>query len=121
MHEDLDSIFQALSDPTRREILEILKEGARSTGDLAEAFPVTRPAVSRHLRVLHEAGLVERRKEGRRQIYDVTPGSLDHAQRWLFEYAGHWRGSLRRLKALVELEDDPSRGSSPDAVEGSDV
>ncbi|NIP59248.1 MAG: metalloregulator ArsR/SmtB family transcription factor, partial [Gemmatimonadetes bacterium] len=69
----MDAVFRALSDPIRREILGILRAGERTTGELADRFPVTRPAVSRHLRVLHEARLVERRKEGRNQIYSLVP------------------------------------------------
>jgi len=80
---DLDAVFQALSDPIRRDILGILRAGERTTGDLAERFPVTRPAVSRHLRVLHEASLVERRKEGRNQIYSLVPEPLEDARDWL--------------------------------------
>jgi DNA-binding transcriptional ArsR family regulator len=99
---ELDEVFGALADPTRREILRILKEGERSTGALAESFPVTRPAVSRHLRVLADAGLVERRRDGRHQFYRVAPDRLVAASDWLAVYAEHWRGGLRRLKAYVE-------------------
>ncbi|MGD2067860.1 MAG: metalloregulator ArsR/SmtB family transcription factor [Gemmatimonadota bacterium] len=101
---DLDTVFQALSDPTRRDILEMLREGERNTGDLARAFPVSRPAVSRHLRVLCDADLVVRRKVGRRQLYRVAPEPLVAAHDWLTDYARHWQGNLARLKALVEGE-----------------
>ncbi len=102
--DDLDAVFRALSDPIRREILGILRAGERTTGELADRFPVTRPAVSRHLRVLHEARLVERRKEGRNQIYSLVPERLEDARDWLDRYSRHWRGALERLKTRLEEE-----------------
>lgn len=101
---ELDTIFQALADPTRRRILGMLRRGERSTGDLAGDFPVTRPAVSRHLRVLYDAGLVDRRKEGRNQIYSLSPEPLVDARAWLDRYTRHWKRSLDALKAHVERD-----------------
>lgn len=102
----LDDVFQALSDPTRREILSLLEEGERSTGTIAEVFPVSRPAISKHLRVLHDARLVTRRKEGRNRLYALRPEPLAAAYRWLRHYRDFWEGSLSRLKSHVE-EDTP--------------
>lgn len=116
---DLDAVFQALSDPTRREILDMLRKGERNTGDLAGAFPVSRPAVSRHLRVLCDASLVVRRKEGRRQMYSVAPEPLVAAHEWLTDYARHWRGNLARLKAVVE-GDSAEPGASGASGGGDD-
>lgn len=99
----LDDVFQALSDPTRREILRLLKEHGRlATGEIADRFPLTRPAVSRHLRVLADTELVERRKEGRNQLYELSPGPLEDATRWLLEYSGFWRGRLESLREYLE-------------------
>jgi DNA-binding transcriptional ArsR family regulator len=69
-------VLDALGDPTRRRIFESLKAGPRSVGELAEGVPVSRPAVSQHLRVLKEAGLVSDRKEGTRRLYRIDPGGL---------------------------------------------
>jgi DNA-binding transcriptional ArsR family regulator len=69
-------VLEALGDPTRRHIFESLKTGPRSVGELADGLPVSRPAVSQHLRVLREAGLVSDRKEGTRRLYRIDPGGL---------------------------------------------
>ena len=69
-------VLEALGDPTRRQIFESLKTGPRSVGELADGLPVSRPAVSQHLRVLREAGLVSDRKEGTRRLYRIDPGGL---------------------------------------------
>lgn len=117
---NLNAVFQALSDPIRRDILGILRAGERTTGELADRFPVTRPAVSRHLRVLHEARLVERRKEGRNQIYSLAPEPLEDARDWLDRYARHWRGALERLKTRLEEESGSggAGGSGPETTGG---
>jgi DNA-binding transcriptional ArsR family regulator len=70
------SVLDALGDATRRQIFESLKTGPRSVGELADGLPVSRPAVSQHLRVLKEAGLVTDRKEGTRRLYRIEPGGL---------------------------------------------
>lgn len=101
----LNAVFQALSDPTRRGILELLREGERSTGVIAERFPLSRPAISKHLGLLHEARLVRRRKEGRNQLYALEAEPLAEAYRWLEDYRRFWRSSLDRLKRHVEEEE----------------
>lgn len=98
----LDDTFHALADPTRREILALLEEGERSTGRLAQAFPLSRPAISKHLRVLYDAGLVTRRKEGRNQVYSLRAEPMAQAFEWLSRYRQFWRTQLRRLKRHVE-------------------
>ena len=87
----------ALSDPTRRRILELLVDGDVPAGGLADEFPVSRPAVSRHLRVLREAGLVQVRVDGRRRVYALDPGPLEELDAWLEPYRHLWS---RRLDAL---------------------
>lgn len=87
----------AVADPTRRQILALLVDGEVSAGDLAAAFPVSRPAVSRHLRVLREAGLVRVRSDGRQRIYALDPEPLRELDAWLEPYRAAW---AQRLDAL---------------------
>jgi DNA-binding transcriptional ArsR family regulator len=89
--------LEALADPTRRRIVELLAEGERSAGSLAGEFPTTRPAVSRHLRVLRETGLVHAREEGTSRVYSLDPAPLQELDHWLERYRGFW---AQRLDAL---------------------
>jgi DNA-binding transcriptional ArsR family regulator len=81
--------FRALADPTRRDILVLLEKGALSVGEIAREFPVSRPAISKHLRILEQARLVSEVREGRRHVYQVDPGPLAEVSGWLelFEQA----------------------------------
>ena len=100
--------FEALADPTRRGILEVLRDrGERTAGELAAAFPaISRPAVSRHLRVLREAGIVAARQSGREWIYDLRAEALAEVYRgWLESFAPMWESALQRLKERVEAGD----------------
>ena len=87
----------AVADPTRRQLLELLVDGEVTAGELAAAFPVSRPAVSRHLRVLREAGLVRVRSDGRRRLYALDPRPLRELDAWLDPYRRLWS---QRLDAL---------------------
>src|ERR671916_272572 len=87
----------ALADPTRRELLALLARGELAAGELAGRFPVSRPAISRHLRVLREAGLVRSRVEGRRRLYALDPRPLRELDDWLEPYRDLW---AQRLDAL---------------------
>lgn len=87
----------ALADPTRRELLALLAGGERAAGELAGRFPVSRPAISRHLRVLREAGLVTSRTEGKRRLYALDPAPLRELDGWLEPYRRFW---AQRLDAL---------------------
>jgi DNA-binding transcriptional ArsR family regulator len=87
----------ALADPTRRELLALLAGGERAAGDLAGRFPVSRPAISRHLRVLREAGLVRSRTRGRQRLYALDPLPLRELDDWLEPYRDLW---AQRLDAL---------------------
>ncbi|HEX3751090.1 MAG TPA: metalloregulator ArsR/SmtB family transcription factor [Streptosporangiaceae bacterium] len=78
-----EAAFDALGEPVRRRILELLHDGPTPVGRLAERLPVGRPAVSKHLRVLSDAGLIEHRSVGTRNLYALAPGGLAAAQRWL--------------------------------------
>jgi DNA-binding transcriptional ArsR family regulator len=93
--------LEALADPTRRTIVELLAAGERSAGELAAEFETSRPAVSRHLRVLREHGLVSAREHGRRRLYALEPAPLAELDEWLSHYRSFW---TNRLDALdVEL------------------
>ncbi|NEK59541.1 winged helix-turn-helix transcriptional regulator [Geodermatophilus sabuli] len=87
----------AVADPTRRQLLDLLARGELAAGELADRFPVSRPAISRHLRVLREAGLVHSRVEGRRRLYALDPRPLRELDEWLEPYRDLW---ARRLDAL---------------------
>jgi DNA-binding transcriptional ArsR family regulator len=91
----------ALADPTRRAVFERLRAGPRAVGELAEDLPVSRPAVSQHLRVLKEAGLVTERKEGTRRLYRVDPEGLAELRAYFEEF---WTDALAAFKAAAENE-----------------
>jgi DNA-binding transcriptional ArsR family regulator len=90
-----------LADPIRRQIVEMLADGERDAGELASAFPVSQPAVSRHLRVLREAGLVRVRPQAQRRVYALNPQPLQELSRWLDRYRGFWSQRLDALDAEV--------------------
>ena len=92
---------EALADPTRRTIVELLAECDHTAGEIAARFDTSRPAVSRHLRVLREHGLVRVREDGRHRVYSLDPAPLEELDEWLAHYRGFW---TNRLDALdVEL------------------
>jgi DNA-binding IclR family transcriptional regulator len=91
-----DQVFDALGEPVRRRILELLRDGPTPVTDLASRLPVGRPAVSKHLRVLGEAGLVEHTSAGTRNLYVLAPGGLAAAQQWLVRT---WDGALAAYAA----------------------
>ncbi len=98
--------FQAIADPTRRALLELLRTaGAQPAGQIAEHFPVSRPAISKHLRLLREARLVRERRHGRNRVYELTPAPLRVLDHWLDDYRVFWSGKLADLKAFVEAEE----------------
>ena len=96
--------LQSLSDPTRRQVFERLRAGPQSVGVLARGLPVSRPAVSQHLKVLKEAGLVNDRSEGARRVYYIDPQGLGELRRWLDRF---WDDALESFRDEVE------RGKSP--------
>ncbi len=98
----LDPVFRALGDPTRREILRLLRSHEAATGEIAARFSLSRPTVSKHLGVLVDAELVRRRKEGRHQIYQLNAAPLEQAHEWLSEYQRFWQTRLTGLKRYVE-------------------
>ena len=104
MIADLDSAFAALADGTRRAIVERLATGEACVTDLAAPFRMSLPAVSKHLRVLEEAGLVRRRREGRTHILSLSGKPMGAASEWLDQHRRFWEGSFDRLAALLENE-----------------
>jgi len=92
-----NDVFRAVADPTRRELLDRLSEGEESMMKLAESFDISLPAVSQHLKVLREAGLVEERREGRMRVYTLIPGPLREVSDWVGHYEQFWQSRLRRL------------------------
>jgi DNA-binding transcriptional ArsR family regulator len=82
-NQSAEAVFDALGEPVRRRILELLHDGPTAVGQLAERLPVGRPAVSKHLRVLTNAGLVEHHSAGTRNLYALAPGGMAAAQQWL--------------------------------------
>lgn len=95
-------VFSALHDPTRRAVLERLRGGSCAVGEIASALPVSRPAVSQHLKVLKEAGLVSDRSEGTRRIYFIDPKGLGAMRAWLDRF---WDAALAAYAAEVEREE----------------
>src|SRR5216117_1692208 len=94
-----DAAFSALADPTRRAVLDLLRAGIRPAGEIARAFPVSRPAISKHLRILRRAHLVEERREGRNRLYQLNPEPLKAVDSWLEQYRSFWSASLANLKS----------------------
>jgi DNA-binding transcriptional ArsR family regulator len=99
-----ETTFYALADPTRRAVLDLLRRGSLPAGRIAQVFPVSRPAISKHLRLLRRAHLVQERREGRHRLYRLNPDPLRAVDSWLNQYRSFWQASLTSLKAFVETE-----------------
>ena len=106
-NQSADAVFDALGEPVRRRILELLRDGPTPVGQLAERLPVGRPAVSKHLRVLSNAGLIEHRSAGTRNLYMLAPDGMTAAQQWLVRT---WDTVLAAYAAEVARRNE---GSSP--------
>jgi DNA-binding transcriptional ArsR family regulator len=98
----LDLAYAALASPTRRAILELLRDEQARVTDIARAFPASLATVSKHIQVLEHAGLVRREVRGRDHYLRAEPASLDEAQRWIAEYTGFWERSADALARHVE-------------------
>jgi DNA-binding transcriptional ArsR family regulator len=99
--ESLDATFGALSDPTRRAIVERLTRGEASVGELAEPFAISLPAISKHLTVLEEAGLLARTKDGRTRRCHLIEESMRDALEWIASYGSFWEGQLDSLERFL--------------------
>ena len=98
-------VFRAIADPTRRAILDRLRAGAAPVNVLAEDFDQTRPAISKHLRVLREAALVTEQRSGRERLYQLEPQRLQRVASWVEGYRAFWTVSLSNLKRYLENEE----------------
>src|SRR5690242_8524958 len=96
--------FQALSDPTRRAVLDLLRRGSLPAGQIALAFPVSRPAISKHLRLLRHAHLVTGTRSSRHRVYSLNVAPLKAVDAWLNQYRVFWEASMTALKTVVESE-----------------
>jgi DNA-binding transcriptional ArsR family regulator len=106
----LDTIFHALADPTRRGMLASLALGERSIGELGQPYAISFAGASKHVKVLEGAGLVARRKAGRKQICSLRAEPLAQAERWLRQWEKFWSLRLDRLQALVESDKEKKNG-----------
>ncbi|GAB3675386.1 ArsR/SmtB family transcription factor [Angustibacter aerolatus] len=97
----MDAVLQALADPSRRTLLEILRDHPATAGELSDALPIARPGVSRHLRVLREAGLVDVRQDAQRRIYRLRPEALVEVDEWLAGYRALWQHRLDALHTEI--------------------
>ena len=108
VENQLDSTFRALADPTRRGMLASLALGDKSVGELGEPFSMSFAGAAKHVKVLESAGLIERRKAGRKQICTLRAEPLRDAEDWLKQWEKFWTVRLDRLQALVELKETKS-------------
>ena len=115
------SVFGAVADPVRRGILELLRTAELPAGEVARRFDVSRPAVSRHLRILKDAGLIRESRQAQSRLYSLNPAPLAEIDSWLSRYRVFWGARLHDLKRFVETGEDmgkdgnPSRDPAPDA------
>ncbi|MES2325905.1 MAG: metalloregulator ArsR/SmtB family transcription factor [Pseudomonadota bacterium] len=104
VEERLDSTFRALADPTRRGMLANLALGEKSIGELAEPFAMSFAGASKHVKVLEDAGLIARRKQGRTHLISIDAKPLEEAERWMRQWEKFWNKRLDRLEALIERD-----------------
>jgi DNA-binding transcriptional ArsR family regulator len=98
--------YEAIADPTRRRIIDLLAHESLNAGTIAEAFAVSRPAISRHLRVLRETGIVSVEEEAQQRFYHLNPERLSDVAAWIARYTTFWDEHLGRLAAHVETGDE---------------
>jgi DNA-binding transcriptional ArsR family regulator len=97
-----EAVFHALADPTRRAVLDLLRSDSLPAGQIARSFPISRPAISKHLRLLRRANLVRQHRSGRHRFYHLNPQPLKAVDLWLEQYRVFWNTKLADLKAFVE-------------------
>ena len=106
-----DAVFRAIADPTRRQILGLLRGGRQTVGEIAANFSTSRPAISKHIRLLRNAGLVAIHKRGTTHFCDLNARPLRAVNAWLQDYEALWGESLRRLKNYIEDTRDRKENS----------
>jgi DNA-binding transcriptional ArsR family regulator len=111
----LDLIFAALADPTRRAILARLAQGEATVNELAEPFDISLPAISKHLKVLERAGLISRSRDAQWRPCRLEPAPLEEARSWIDTYREIWEESFSRLDELLVVLQSPETSSSPRA------
>src|SRR5436309_3389420 len=104
VEERLDTTFRALADPTRRGMLASLALGDKSIGELAEPLAMSFAGASKHVKVLEDAGLIARRKQGRTHLISIDARPLEEAERWMRRWEKFWNKRLDRLEALIERD-----------------
>lgn len=102
-----DAVLRALAEPQRRRILTLVRDGELPAGEIAEHFDITHQAVSQHLRVLRDAGLLNERRDGTRRLYAIRPEAIESVRDFLDQL---WPASLQRLKSVVENDRRRARG-----------
>jgi DNA-binding transcriptional ArsR family regulator len=102
----MPTAFDVLAEPSRRDILDLLRDGERSVGELVDRLSLSQPGVSKHLRVLREAGLVEVRPEGQRRLYELRAEPLAEVDSWLSPYRRFWSSRLDALERHLDDEED---------------
>lgn len=98
----MTSVFEAISDPTRRRIVELVATRELPAGDIAGAFKVSRPAISRHLRILRESGVLASRGDGQRRLYRLEPKALDELDQWIDKTRSFWAQHLDELETHLD-------------------
>ena len=107
MATDIHHVFGALADPTRLAIVErLLREGEKSAGDLAEPFSMSKPAISRHIRVLEESGLIEKRIERQFRMCKINPDAINELSTWIEQQRQFWNTSFDRLDNILNAKDN---------------
>ncbi|MGA3068578.1 MAG: metalloregulator ArsR/SmtB family transcription factor [Tepidisphaeraceae bacterium] len=101
-HRHSDAVFKAIADPTRRRILGLLRSGDRTVGEIASHFPTSRPAISKHLRLLRSAGLIAAQKKGTTRFCALNAAPLESIDAWLRDYQSLWADNLSNLKSYLE-------------------
>jgi DNA-binding transcriptional ArsR family regulator len=107
-----ESAFGAIADPTRRAILDLVRAREMSAGDIARRFPVSRPAIAKHVRVLRQAGLLRERRDATQRFYRLDPAALQAVDQWLAPYRLFWAAKLVDLKRVVEAEAKATKSKS---------
>lgn len=115
MNRDVE-LFQALGDPTRLQIVEAMRLGECAVGDIVERMDIHQSGVSRHLRILSEAGLVQMRPDGQRRLYSLRREAFEQLEAWVQSYRRHWVARLDRLGAALEGPPTPSPSDKPETT-----
>ena len=100
-------MFDVLAEPTRRRILDQLRDHPRTVGDLVASLQVSQPSVSKHLRVLRDAGVVQARKDAQRRVYELRPEALAEVLAWIEPYRKLWAGRLDALERHLDAKEQP--------------